>query len=617
MGRDSDRIAELKREIDANPHSRQFYQLGELLRRDGRAEEAVAVLKRGLQYWPKYVAAWVSLGRAELERGAADGAIAALERAIELDPENPVAWRLLAEGREIAGDVERALAAMRRAAGLVPGDETLTQVVERLEALALAAPPPPGPAPLEGGQRKPEELGSEEGAEAEVEETAVMPAGIPPLPEPLATPTPKEESPPVGDIPPAWAEQEKAADGGTAEVFALVEPAPLPEAAPGPAIFPAAEAEAPLTPGPFVELETVPSPLSAPATAQPQGATAVPCEDRVKPEALPSPLPAAAPTAAVAALEEGAGAQPPAPFAPPPVAELQGALEDPFAGSLSQPEAPAVGSAAAPEEVFALNLPAPAGGLEDVFGAAPPPQERAEPGGAPPPLEETEAAAVVAAALIEPVALPPAVEPPPLPESEPAAPPKALEPPLAEDSAPWVTQARLVVPILPPAPAETPPPAAAPPVAAGGEPAAEAEAPTSAVLELAGESAKTPWPAAAFEAAAPEPEPSWPAPPMELREPVAAPEPAPPAVPAAPAASVEAARALIRAEQHAAAAAMLEQVVDDQPGNLEARELLELVRDMLEPMPMELPPLSPRQRKIAALQRWLASLTLARERAAL
>jgi cytochrome c-type biogenesis protein CcmH/NrfG len=34
------RIAQLQRELVSNPASRQFYQLGELLRRDGRSEEA-------------------------------------------------------------------------------------------------------------------------------------------------------------------------------------------------------------------------------------------------------------------------------------------------------------------------------------------------------------------------------------------------------------------------------------------------------------------------------------------------------------------------------------------------------------------------------------------------
>src|SRR5512136_904315 len=91
------RIAELQRELAGNPGSRQFYQLGELLRRDGRAAEAAAVLRAGLAHHPRYVAAWVSLGRACLDQSRPADSAAALHEALELDAQNPVAWRLLGE----------------------------------------------------------------------------------------------------------------------------------------------------------------------------------------------------------------------------------------------------------------------------------------------------------------------------------------------------------------------------------------------------------------------------------------------------------------------------------------------------------------------------------------
>jgi hypothetical protein len=48
MSESARRIAELQRELAGNPASRQFYQLGELLRRDGKgAEAAEAVGLRG------------------------------------------------------------------------------------------------------------------------------------------------------------------------------------------------------------------------------------------------------------------------------------------------------------------------------------------------------------------------------------------------------------------------------------------------------------------------------------------------------------------------------------------------------------------------------------------
>jgi cytochrome c-type biogenesis protein CcmH/NrfG len=161
MTENTRRIAELQRELASNPASRQFYQLGELLRRDGRSQEASAVLHSGLAHHPRYVAAWVALGRASLEAGQASGAVAGLQEALGLDPQNPVAWRLLGEAHMALGDRPLALEAMQRCLELVPGDDVLQAAVEALtpdaaapaaEASAPAAtggpfrePPPPLP----------------------------------------------------------------------------------------------------------------------------------------------------------------------------------------------------------------------------------------------------------------------------------------------------------------------------------------------------------------------------------------------------------------------------------------------------------------------------------------
>ena len=68
------------------------------------------------------------------------------------------------------------------------------------------------------------------------------------------------------------------------------------------------------------------------------------------------------------------------------------------------------------------------------------------------------------------------------------------------------------------------------------------------------------------------------------------------------------------AGQFPAAIAILERLVTADPSNQEARDLLELVHDMMAPLPGELPLASVRERKIAALQGWLASLSLGQER---
>jgi cytochrome c-type biogenesis protein CcmH/NrfG len=148
------RIAQLERELASNPGSRQFYQLGELLRRDGKSEEAAQSLRSGLAHHPRYVAAWVALGRACLDSGQAPEAVHALEQALALDAQNPVAWRLLGEAYLALGQRAAALDAMKHSLDLVPGDDVLQAAVDALtaEVGAAAAPAadaaaPPAPAP--------------------------------------------------------------------------------------------------------------------------------------------------------------------------------------------------------------------------------------------------------------------------------------------------------------------------------------------------------------------------------------------------------------------------------------------------------------------------------------
>jgi predicted Zn-dependent protease len=87
-------------------------------------------------------------------------------------------------------------------------------------------------------------------------------------------------------------------------------------------------------------------------------------------------------------------------------------------------------------------------------------------------------------------------------------------------------------------------------------------------------------------------------------------------VPVQPPASLTLARLYVQQQALGEAVSVLERLLEREPSNIEARDLLALVREMMEPLPAPPPALSPRERKIAALQRWLASLTLGRERAA-
>jgi tetratricopeptide (TPR) repeat protein len=154
MSESARRIAELQRELATHPGSRQFYQLGELLRREGRSREAADALRSGLAHHPRYVAAWVALGRACVDAGQAAEAVEGLEQALALDRQNPVAWRLLGEAYLALGDRPAALDAWKQCIELVPGDDVLQAAVDGLSADLAAEPAPepaaaPPPAPFE------------------------------------------------------------------------------------------------------------------------------------------------------------------------------------------------------------------------------------------------------------------------------------------------------------------------------------------------------------------------------------------------------------------------------------------------------------------------------------
>ena len=181
------RIEQLRFQLREDPASRVFYQLGELLRRKGDREEAIEVLREGLEHHPEYVAAWVSLGRTlfEVERYAESAG--ALETALDLDPENAVAAQMLGRCGARRGDWEQAVRGFSLAVELIPGDEELEAELEAARVhLAPAGPPEAGTGPTD-----------ETGVEAAV---PVLPADEGPSPEPSGGADEPEEpafSPPV------------------------------------------------------------------------------------------------------------------------------------------------------------------------------------------------------------------------------------------------------------------------------------------------------------------------------------------------------------------------------------------------------------------------------------
>jgi hypothetical protein len=251
---------------------------------------------------------------------------------------------------------------------------------------------------------------------------------------------------------------------------------------------------------------------------------------------------------------------------------------------------------------------------------------------APAPPAEPHEAGAPAAALIEPDEVFAAAEE--VEEAAPA-PQPAPAPVAAPDEVVWQPEpARLVAEPAFDVASQTPPPQppaiAAQPVA-GQESAEDLFGGSPHAVEAAPEPLPAPAPVPEVPAAPPTEAPApqatvdtelFTAPeaeeaPVLLKKVLQAPTPEPRLDPAAvqPPASLTLARLYVQQEALGESVRILERLLEREPGNVEARDLLALVRDIMEPLPAEPPRLSRRERRIAALQRWLASLTLGRERA--
>jgi tetratricopeptide (TPR) repeat protein len=127
------KIEELRSRLKADPKSRLFFPLAEELRKVDQLAEAEQVLRAGLTNHPGYLSAWVSLGRILREENKHAEAVEALNKALQLDAGNVVAARLLAESYYGLGDKLEAIKKYKLARALLPADEDLDAIIERLE----------------------------------------------------------------------------------------------------------------------------------------------------------------------------------------------------------------------------------------------------------------------------------------------------------------------------------------------------------------------------------------------------------------------------------------------------------------------------------------------------
>src|SRR5437016_2455112 len=91
------RIEDLRRRVHKDPASIAFAQLAEEYRRAGQYQDSVNACRAGLDVYPGYLSARVTMGRALIEIGQLEDALSELELVLERAPENLVAIRGIAD----------------------------------------------------------------------------------------------------------------------------------------------------------------------------------------------------------------------------------------------------------------------------------------------------------------------------------------------------------------------------------------------------------------------------------------------------------------------------------------------------------------------------------------
>jgi tetratricopeptide (TPR) repeat protein len=126
VGRNEDALRRLKLATKRRPpHAAAFKELGALLTALGQYDEAVAVLRRGIEVAPMLPQLAIQLGYALLNRRRCADAKAAFVRALALVPTSPDALFGMAKAHQEIGESAEAAEYFRRCLEYSPGNPTL------------------------------------------------------------------------------------------------------------------------------------------------------------------------------------------------------------------------------------------------------------------------------------------------------------------------------------------------------------------------------------------------------------------------------------------------------------------------------------------------------------
>jgi len=126
-------IEKLREKVEKDPNSKLYVPLAEEYRKEGMLDEAIEVLRKGLEKQPGYMSARVLLGKIYLEKGQMNEARAEFESVVKSIPDNLYAHKKLAEIYRDTGEKNLAIKAFRTFLKLNPMDEEALNSLRDIE----------------------------------------------------------------------------------------------------------------------------------------------------------------------------------------------------------------------------------------------------------------------------------------------------------------------------------------------------------------------------------------------------------------------------------------------------------------------------------------------------
>ena len=162
-------IEKLERRYEEKP-SQWFAALAEEYRRAGHVDQALEIVRQGLEGRSSYVSGHIVLARCLLQQGNDEEASGVLVQVLELDAENIIALKVLSEIKERANDTAGSMKWLERLLEVDPMNQDAQENLDRLR----------------GGEAKPEEsavAGAPDGIETEKMAGLELGAGLDPAPD--------------------------------------------------------------------------------------------------------------------------------------------------------------------------------------------------------------------------------------------------------------------------------------------------------------------------------------------------------------------------------------------------------------------------------------------------